>query len=263
MRVINGATQINIFDDRFYFIQTDDVPTHLEYLKADGGVYLPSSTHILDVAYSKGKQYEEWLKSVGSNAKIISAIAAEKGSRCHAISEMLFNGMEVSYDMNVEGDYRHIPPHLGLDEWMDVLKVKEFYEQASPKVLKTESIVYNLEYGYAGTVDLICEIDGEVWLIDLKFGNYVHESYFLQIESYARCLEGIDRVGVLHMKSATRGEDKKGKKIQGKGWRLEEPPVDRETLFNTWKALLEIYKFKNEGSLPRTLSVDKKIKLWD
>ena len=261
MKTSVSATQINLFDERFYFIETKDVPKHLEYLKADGGVYLPSSTHILDVAYSKGKQFEEWLKSVGSNAKTIAAIAAEKGSRCHALSEMLFNGMEISYDMRVEGDYRHISPQISLDEWRDVLKLKDFYEQTGLKVLNTESVVWNLEYGYAGTVDLICEINGERWLIDLKFGNSIYESHFLQIESYAHCVD-VDRIGVLHLKAATRGEDKRGKKIQGRGWVLQEPPVDGETLFNTWKALLEIYKFKNGGELPRSLSIDKKIKLF-
>ena len=110
-------------------------------------------------------------------------------------------------------------------------------------------------------MDIKGTINDETWIIDIKFGNAIYDSYWLQLESYARCLNDVDRIGVLHMKAQTRGVDKKGKRIQGKGWVLQEPPVDRDSLFKTWLALLEIYKYKNEGKTPKSLTLPKKIKL--
>jgi len=261
MREQVTATQINLFDERFYFVKAKKIPKHLEYLKGDGGIYLPSSTHILDVAYSKGVQFNEWLKMVGGNAKVVMEIAAEAGTRGHKACEMLLAGEELDYEMHVEGDYRYHSPRYSLNEWQNILKFKEFFEQAQPTDVISESIAYNLEDGYAGTVDIICTINEERWIIDLKFGNAIYDSHYLQIESYARCLEGIDRVGVVHMKAKTRGTDRSGKKFQGHGWQLVEPKVDRETLFNTWKALLTIYKFKAGGEKPVSLTIPKTVKL--
>jgi len=265
MRTSVTATQINVFDDRFYFVpfsaevKQDQIPEHLEYLISDGGIYLPSSTHILDVAYSKGEMFNSWLKDVGHNAKVIAGIAAERGSRGHHACERLLNGDEIDFEEAVEGDNYYLTPRYSLDDWKNILKFKEFMDQAKPTDVRSEEIVFNLEMGYAGTRDIRCVIDGETWIIDLKFGNSVYDSHYLQLESYARCEVGIDRIGVLHMKAQTRGE-RKGK-IQGKGWQVVEPKVDREELFNTWKALLQIYKFKNNGETPRSITIPKKIKL--
>lgn len=41
------------------------------------------------------------------------------------------------------------------------------------KVLEVESFVLNPTVGYGGTVDLIAEIDGEVWILDWKSGKTV------------------------------------------------------------------------------------------
>jgi hypothetical protein len=254
--------RIEIFDERFYFIKTKSVPKELEYLRVEGGVYLPSVTHILDVAYSKGKMFEEWLKGVGNNAKVIAGIAAERGTRGHHACELLLAGEELDCEMYVEGDHKYLPPKYSLEEWKNILKFKEFYDLAQPEDIVSEGKLYNLELGYAGTADIICTINGERWLIDIKFGNSIYESHFLQLEAYARCVD-VDRMGVLHMQASTRGADKKGKTLQGRGWRLEEPKVDREMLFNTWKAVLQIYKYKNNGETPKSLTYPKKIKLWD
>jgi len=97
-------------------------------------------------------------------------------------------------------------------------------------------------------------------LIDFKFSSAVHESYYLQVESYARCLEGIDKVGILHLRAATRGADKRGKNIQGEGWRLFEAE-NRDELWETWQALLKIYKFKAGAETPKSITIPKTVKL--
>jgi hypothetical protein len=40
-------------------------------------------------------------------------------------------------------------------------------------------------YNYAGTMDLLCEIDGLMCILDVKTGKSVHEDAALQINAYA------------------------------------------------------------------------------
>lgn len=48
------------------------------------------------------------------------------------------------------------------------------------KVDTTEYTVWNYQYGYAGTGDLLCTINGETWVIDIKTGNRVYPKVGLQ-----------------------------------------------------------------------------------
>ena len=55
--------------------------------------------------------------------------------------------------------------------------------------------------------DLIVEMDGERWLLDVKTSNNLHRSYNLQLAAYAKAWEEmfgqkIDRTGILWLKSS-------------------------------------------------------------
>jgi hypothetical protein len=45
-------------------------------------------------------------------------------------------------------------------------------------------VIVNKEHGYAGTVDLVLRVDGEVWLIDLKTSKSIYPSHEVQLSSY-------------------------------------------------------------------------------
>jgi len=62
---------------------------------------------------------------------------------------------------------------------------REFLKDYNPKVLQVEQFIYDDEYQYAGTYDMLAEIDGETILVDLKTGNY-YNHYPLQIAAYWR-----------------------------------------------------------------------------
>lgn len=51
-----------------------------------------------------------------------------------------------------------------------------------------EQMVYNKELRYAGTLDLIAEYEGDVWVIDVKTGKSVYDSYEAQIAAYSKCI---------------------------------------------------------------------------
>jgi hypothetical protein len=62
----------------------------------------------------------------------------------------------------------------------------DWAEKAKPAIIGTEFQVWNLTVGYAGTIDLLCQLaDGSVWLVDLKTGGGVYADHAIQIAAYA------------------------------------------------------------------------------
>jgi hypothetical protein len=47
----------------------------------------------------------------------------------------------------------------------------------------------NFSHGYAGSIDLICRIDGQIWVIDLKTSKQVFESHKIQLSAYKHIVE--------------------------------------------------------------------------
>ena len=52
------------------------------------------------------------------------------------------------------------------------------------KPLRIETVVFSLEHGYAGTMDLLAEVDGALTLIDWKSGKSVYAEAHLQNAAY-------------------------------------------------------------------------------
>ena len=40
----------------------------------------------------------------------------------------------------------------------------------NPKIIGCEVMVYSVRYGFAGTIDIVCIINGVLWIIDIKTG---------------------------------------------------------------------------------------------
>lgn len=62
-------------------------------------------------------------------------------------------------------------------------------EEVKPKYLETEKRVYSAKNWYAGTLDLMLEIDGEVWLGDIKTGSGIYPEHFFQCAAYQLALQ--------------------------------------------------------------------------
>jgi len=54
----------------------------------------------------------------------------------------------------------------------------------SIKPLETERIVMHTSHEYAGTYDLLAEIDGELTVIDYKTSKDIYDNYWMQIAAY-------------------------------------------------------------------------------
>ena len=71
--------------------------------------------------------------------------------------------------------------------WQMFLRFVDFWETHKPTLIETEVHLFSDELKIAGTCDCICEIDGELWVIDFKT-LFV---YFIIAESFNYILSHI------------------------------------------------------------------------
>lgn len=236
--------QINFLDRRVY--------------KRSEGVYYPSVTTILQYM-PKNKFFESWLKDVGHNADLIMRRAGKQGTQVHEACEKLILGEEVSWmDDYGNAKYSQIV-------WEMILKFHEFWSTYKPELISAEEFVWSDEHKYAGTADIVCKIDDEVWLLDIKTSNSIHKSYDLQLASYAKALEEskgikIDRTGIVWLKAHSRGPSKQKNVMQGKGWKvLKVDDIDKN--FELFKMIYQLYSLEHPivepiyNSYPTTLKL--------
>jgi len=169
----------------------------------------------------KGATVEEVLK----DADKIKRTAASRGRKIHKILEntktLVKTGM---YDSD-------IVPYL--DSYNKFLNSMRF------GTIGREVMCYSKKYKYAGTADLLIRtFFGEVWLIDYKTSNFVHDSYQLQLAAYKQAVEEmgivkkVDKMFVLHLKD--NGE-----------FDLMEVVDD----FETFKNVLSLWQWANNDSI--------------
>jgi hypothetical protein len=238
--------QLNVADERYYSYGDDE--------------YFPSVTHVLD-AFPKGYAYAQWLKDLGHNADEVLQRAGEQGSRIHDAIDRLINGQEINWlTEGGKGLY-------SLEEWKMILKGHKFLSTYKPEILANEISLCSKELGFGGTIDLVCKMNGKVWLIDFKSSNAIYDTYELQLAAYAmmwnekRPDAPIDNCGILWLKAQTRGEDKKGQKIQGAGWQLKEFDRQYHEAFKVFQHLQAIWKEINPDAKPKNLVYPSTIKL--
>lgn len=175
--------QITTQDERWYF---------------DGEEYLPSVTWICSF-YPKGIGYFKWLAAKGwDEAESLKTEAGQKGSRVHHAIEQLINGQTIKHDdkfSNGNGG----PEELTADEYEAVLSFVAWFRSTPNLSIKSaEMAVFDRKLGYAGTVDIVAEIGGEQWIIDIKTSADIWPSHELQVSAYAKAL-GITNRAILQV----------------------------------------------------------------
>lgn len=198
-----AAKQLTFLDSRFYW--TDD------------NQFLPSVTTILE-AYPKGANFYQWLKENGTEADVIRDEAGATGSIVHGLTEQYDKGETVSL-LDDNGNI-----NLKLNEWAMFERYVDFSTRFNPEHELIEQNFINAKFGYAGTIDRVCMLDGKRMLIDIKTSGSIYPSYWLQLAAYWNLYyrathETVDQVGILWLNAKTRTEGKKGT-VQGIGWQL-------------------------------------------
>jgi hypothetical protein len=120
----------------------------------------------------------------------------------------------------------------------------------SQSIVSSEKAVWSAN-GYAGTYDLLMDIEGSLWLIDIKTSKGYYPEYGLQLAGYRWVdsivlpntpvvypMPQIQRTGILHLRPDQYPDT---------GWRLIEYRTDYEKDYVTFLGALEIWKWKEAG----------------
>jgi len=231
LEISEDAQQITLPDSRYY---------------RRNGNYYPSVTYVLSY-YPKGKFFEDWLKKVGYASEHIVKRAAEEGTQVHELAETYLNGEELKF-LDERGRPQYNP-----DVWQMFLRFVEFWEEFKPTLIETEVHLFSDKLKVAGTCDLIVELNGETWLLDLKTSNQLQSTYELQTAVYGQCYEEcfgkkIDRYGILWLKSSKRKASKG--KMQGKGWEIVESNRTFEENIDIFQTVKKLFDLENPTHSP-------------
>jgi hypothetical protein len=147
-----------------------------------------------------------------------------------------------------------------------ILRFADFWNTVKPRLIATEQHIFSDEYQYAGTIDLVVEIDGKIWLLDIKTSNSLHTSYDLQLAAYAQAWNEnfdtpIENTGIIWLKSPSRKTDSSGKKLQGNGWALKVPHNNYQDNLQSFLKVYDIFRLENPEMKPYSEKYPTSIKL--
>jgi len=230
------VVQITCTDERWY--------QH----KATGEI-VPSSTWIAG-CYPKGIGFYKWLAEHGwDEAESIKNEAGEKGSKVHLCIERLLAGDSIRHDEMLENLQTKVLEEISVSEYEAVVSFRDWFAETHPGTISTESVLFNFEHGYAGTMDYKCTINGEVWLIDFKTSQYIWPSHELQLSSYKHSPENADveKMAILQI-----GYQRNKKKYKF---------TEVEDKFELFLAAKMIWKNENENVHPKQYEFPQSITL--
>ena len=196
-------------------------------------------------------------KKVGYSADWIVRKAGEEGTQVHEMIEDYLNGKELNFLSSNDN------PVYNPDVWQMFLKFVEWWEKYTPTLIETEVHLFSDKLKVAGTCDLICEIDDELWLIDFKTSNHIQTTYELQTAVYTQCYEEcygkkVEKQGILWLKSSKRKAAKD--KMQGKGWEIVTPKRTQEENIDIFKTVKKLFDLENPNHNPIFTEFKTKVK---
>jgi len=201
-----------------------------------GDRWVPSVTTILGAVYPKSPFLIDWKMQNGKEeSKRIMEEAAEEGTLVHETIERLIQGETIKAEELSSKGRKCIQAFLA------------WYRKFNPKIISNELRVdYDVrgDYAYAGTIDLVVEIDGELWIVDVKTSANVWPEHHVQVTAYSKGWNSepknqqIRRGAILHLNSKTK---------QGFSWN----EVDFEKNTDIWNACVNMFYALNPDPQPK------------
>lgn len=186
--VKEGVVRITVADERWY-VRTEKDAEGIPHV-----VFVPSVTWIASF-YPKGVGFYKWLANTGWNeAEAQKEAAGIKGTKVHRALEDLVAGKEVRMENKYPNPQSEKEEELGIAEYECLLSFVEWARETKPTFLRSESVVWSTEYGYAGTVDLVARIGEETYIIDFKTSQNIWPEHRIQLAAYRQALREEKRV---------------------------------------------------------------------
>lgn len=224
--------------------------------------------------WSQKRAMTDWLKDAATRDR---DDASARGDKVHNYAEAFaLREIGKATDANV-AEQRSICEKNGLLPFLD--HFHRFWDEFHPKPLMPEATVWNREIGYAGTTDLVCEIETSwgpaVTIMDWKTKkslfkrNGQPKDYDLSVHT------GMQLVAAAHaeevwIEGATPDEDKwvpweygvelgAAVAFAPDGYVVRQYDIHNPLVWNTFKALREAWEFKRDGAAtmgPKVQSLD-------
>src|SRR3990167_540103 len=183
-----GIIQFTVLDERHYFKPIQNPTTGVPEITA-----VPSVTWI--ISYWPNKFLEEWRAKKGyEDAEEVKIAAGDRGSAVHEAIDIILQGEEFRIDTKVQDKRRSTPTEtvmreLTFEELVGVQSFIAWRDEVKPEIIAHEIVVFSDIHGYAGTVDLVCRIDGVPYVIDFKTGKTTQRTWSMQVSAYRTALE--------------------------------------------------------------------------
>lgn len=162
----------------------------------------PSCTTIIDAVYPKDSFLIQWIREQGLGGQAIFEKAGEEGTEAHIAIDALVRGEGVDAREMSEKVKKCIQAFI---DW-----TKEF----NPKFLASEEMLASHAYKFAGTRDLLCElnyVDGKkkyqgIYCVDYKTSSMIHDKHKIQNAGYWACRKThkAEKVAILHLGNRTK-----------------------------------------------------------
>jgi len=255
-----GVYQITTTDERWYTISAMHDATGLPYFK-----FIPSVTWITSYVY-KGVEFYKWLASKGwDEAEAIKTEAGDRGTKIHKAIEKLIDGEVVKMDTEFENRSDEKSTDLEPDEYSAVNSFIKWCEADEPEFILSEVTLTSEEYDFAGTVDAVARINGEIWIVDWKSSQYIWPSMKAQISAYKVAIIEMMKnneiqvdISIEEMENAKMAVLQVGYKKNKRRWKFTEIQDEFESLF------LPAQKFwdsANKNQQPKQYELPMELKL--
>jgi ATP-dependent exoDNAse (exonuclease V) beta subunit len=184
----------------------------------------PTSQHLI-----------QWIADVGAKrADEIKEEAGDIGSFVHDACEKMLLGEKISNEV-ISSMFK---PKKSLKVKKCLQSFLDWYEEYQPEVISTEKTIWEDDMLYAGTMDLACKINGEIYIIDFKTSKSIHDSMKIQLSAYNYAeYKGQAKQAILHLGNTTK-----------KGYSFNECEFDK--YFRQFKAILGVFKELNPNARP-------------
>ena len=164
----------------------------VRYYGVDDSTVYPSVTSV--ISFITRAKFAEWRQRVGNEvANAITKQATTRGTNLHLLFE----------------EYLANRDYTSLDQWEIPLSqlmfkaAKPYLDSRFNNIYQQETKMLSHKLCLAGTVDLICEVDGELAIVDFKTSKAEKpeewlEDYFVQLSAYWAMFS--ERTGVVPKK---------------------------------------------------------------
>lgn len=203
---------------------------HVRYKTSDGKV-VPGATTITGLLNKP--HLVVWANRLGlegiDSTKYVDA-AASIGTAAHRMIECYFTGERFEKE-------NYSPADVDAAE-NAVLSFYEWVKRHNIKPIANEMQLVSDNYKFGGTIDCLCEIDGELELLDFKTSKQIYDEHFIQLSAYRALLEEaghkVARCRILRIgRDETEGFE-------------ERTMTDTSKHFELFKHLLAVYYIKKE-----------------